>query len=592
MILADAIVTCLRELNLRYMFGVSGANIEHVHDAVFRLGKIDNVEHGQAQNSFATVMTKSEYGAAFMADARARTHNTLGVCCATSGGGMMNLAVGIAESYAHSVPVLALVGQPPIAQEGRGSFQDSSGIGATVNALAMWQAISKFSCKIETAEQFWPLFLSALSQPFSGRHGPSVMLLPRDVMGLDVGEIPKDFLSSISFKSDVQDSEKNINDVWDRLSKAKNPVLILGSGVARHNAEKAARTFVESSNIRVVSTLSCPGIFANDDKHYLGMIGVAGHPSAHSFIEEKADFILSIGTQLRAMTRATLECALTEKILCMVNSDFQELDESLNPCMLLKSEASIFFDALNKKQETSPLTFSVDDTLNPVTCFTPQKIQYQQLVDAASTDVQRDGLTQSAALTVVNQYLPEKGHILFDAGNCAAAAAHFLKIPPNVSTNIALGMGGMGYAIAGAIGAQLGESKPSRTTVLCGDGAFMMTGLEIHTAVDLQLPILWIVFNNNMHGMCVTRQQLYFSGRIEGNTYGSVDIATISKGFGGKDRIWAKTATSLTELDALLDEYVSRRAHIPGVLELKITEEELPPFMPFVTADAEIQNAW
>ncbi len=587
MILSDAIVTCLRELNLRYMFGVSGANIEHIHDSVFRLG-----QQGNDQRGFQTVMTKSEYGAAFMADARARTHKTLGVCCATSGGGMMNLAVGIAESYAHAVPVLALVGQPPIAQEGRGSFQDSSGIGATVNALAMWQAISKFACKFETADQFWSLFFAALSQPFSGRHGPSVMLLPRDIMGLEVGEIPSGFLSSISFESDVNDSENDINGVWDLLSKAKNPVLILGSGVARHNAEKTARAFVESSNIRVVSTLACPGIFANDDKRYLGMIGVAGHPSAHSYIEEKADFILSVGTQLRAMTRATLECALTEKSLCMVNSDFQELDESLNPCMLLKSEASMFFDALNEKQEISPLKFSVDEVFHPVTCFTPQKIQYQQLVDTASTNVKHNGLTQSAALTIVNQYLPEQGHILFDAGNCAAAAAHFLKIPLNVSTNIALGMGGMGYAIAGAIGAQLGESKPSRTMVLCGDGAFMMTGLEIHTAVDLQLPILWIVFNNNMHGMCVTRQQLYFSGRIEGNTYGNVDIATISKGFGGKDRIWAKTATSLTELDVLLDEYISRKAHMPGVLELKIVEEELPPFMPFVTKKATIQKAW
>ena len=369
-------------------------------------------------------------------------------------------------------------------------------------------------------------------------------------------------------------------------------MLVLGSGVARHNAENAARRFVESTNIRVVSTLSCPGIFSNDDKRYLGMIGVAGHPSAHSFIEDSADFILSVGTQLRAMTRATLESALTEKSLCMVNSDFQELDESLNPNMLLTSDASMFFEVLNEKQGESPLQFTVDDVPHSVTCFSPQKIQYQQLVDAASSNAQHQGLTQSAALMVVNQYLPDQGHILFDAGNCAAAAAHFLKIPPNVSTNIALGMGGMGYAIAGAIGAQLGEPKPSRTTVLCGDGAFMMTGLEIHTAVDLQLPILWIVFNNNMHGMCVTRQQLYFSGRIEGNTYASVDIATISKGFGGEDRIWAKTATSLTELDALLDEYVSRRVHMPGVLELKIAEEELPPFMPFVTQDSEVQKAW
>ena len=150
----------------------------------------------------------------------------------------------------------------------------------------------------------------------------------------------------------------------------------------------------------------------------------------------------------------------------------------------------------------------------------------------------------------------------------------------------------MGYAIAGAIGAQLGESEPSRTVVICGDGAFMMTGLEIHTAVDLQLPILWIVFNNNMHGMCVTRQQLYFSGRIEGNTYGDIDIAMIAKGLGVEGKIWTNSATTIAELESMLAEYSALGTNIPGVLELKISEEELPPFMPFVSAGAETQQAW
>ena len=80
------------------------------------------------------MLAKSEAGAAFMADCRARVHRTLGICAATSGGGMMNLAVGIAEAYAESVPVLALVGQAPTVLEGRGAFQDSSGIGRTVDA--------------------------------------------------------------------------------------------------------------------------------------------------------------------------------------------------------------------------------------------------------------------------------------------------------------------------------------------------------------------------------------------------------------------------------------------------------------------------
>src|SRR6201995_295751 len=129
--LADALVVTLRDWGVRYVFGVSGANIEHVHDAIHRLG----------EGRLSSVLAKSEVGAAFMADARARVKKTLGVCCSTSGGGMMNLAVGIAEAYAESVPVLALVGQPSSALDGRGAFQDSSGIGRSVDALALFGAM-------------------------------------------------------------------------------------------------------------------------------------------------------------------------------------------------------------------------------------------------------------------------------------------------------------------------------------------------------------------------------------------------------------------------------------------------------------------
>src|SRR5688500_13602201 len=125
MIVADALASSLRDWGIRHVFGVSGANIEHFHDAIHRLGD------GRLQ----AVLARSEVGAAFMADGHARVHRTLGVCCATSGGGMMNLAVGIAESFAESVPVLAIVGQVPTSVEGRGGFQDSSGIGRTVDAL-------------------------------------------------------------------------------------------------------------------------------------------------------------------------------------------------------------------------------------------------------------------------------------------------------------------------------------------------------------------------------------------------------------------------------------------------------------------------
>ncbi len=126
--LADALVTTLRDWEIDYLFGVGGANIEHVFDAVHRLG----------EDRLQSVFAKSEVGAAFMADCRARVHRTLGVCCSTSGGGMMNLAVGVAEAFAESVPVLAIVGQPPTNLEGRGAFQDSSGRGRSVDADRLW----------------------------------------------------------------------------------------------------------------------------------------------------------------------------------------------------------------------------------------------------------------------------------------------------------------------------------------------------------------------------------------------------------------------------------------------------------------------
>jgi len=167
--LVDALALALRDWGVGYVFGVSGANIEHVHDAIHRLGD------GELRSVFA----KSEVGAAFMADARARTHRTLGVCCATSGGGMMNLAVGIAESFAESVPVLAIVGQIPRTLEGRGGFQDSSGIGRTVDALAMWRSMTKYAARLDSADGFWEKLAEAAREAVSGRPGPTVLLPPR-----------------------------------------------------------------------------------------------------------------------------------------------------------------------------------------------------------------------------------------------------------------------------------------------------------------------------------------------------------------------------------------------------------------------------
>jgi acetolactate synthase-1/2/3 large subunit len=574
MILADGLATALRDWGVGYVFGVSGANIEHLHDAVFRLG----------EDRLRSVLARSEAGAAFMADARARVHRTLGVCCATSGGGMMNLAVGVAESFAESVPVLALVGQVPTSHEGRGGFQDSSGVGRTVDAVGLWRSIAKFVARVTSPADFWSLLHQAALVALSGRPGPAVLLLPRDIQAAEVPPMPAWFprdLAAMQRPSPVRD-QTAARALLERLRQARRPVMIVGSGVARCSNPGAVVRFARECGVPVVTTIGDPGAFPNDEPRYLGTIGVAGHPSAHRYLNEEADLIVAVGSGLDVMTRAPITAALARVPVGVVNVDAGAILRVIDPAFVIEADAGAVFEDWLAAARQRPFQVPRPDGV-AATRFVPR---LAAPIDPGAAPP--DGrLRQSEAIELLQGYLPAAGHVVFDAGNCAATALHFLAIPAGVTSTIALGMGGMGYALAAATGAQLGSPTGTRTMVLCGDGAFLMLGLEIHCAVELGLPVLFVVFNNQKHGMCVTRQQLYFGGRISASTYAAVDVAAVARGLGGSDALWTGRATTGAELAACLAAYHAEAAPRPGVLELVLPAEEVPPFTPFLPSDAE-----
>lgn len=566
--LVDALVGALRDWNVRYVFGVSGANIEHVHDAIHRLG----------DGELESVLAKSEVGAAFMADARARVHRTLGVCCATSGGGMMNLAVGIAESYAESVPVLAIVGQIPSTLEGRGGFQDSSGIGRTVDAVAMWRSMTKYAERVDSADRFWEKLADAARAALGGRPGPAVLLPTRDAYELEVGDRPAWFPRTLAAIAEpIAPPADDLRALFAALRGARRPVIVIGTGAARSVDADAIGAFAIDAGIPVATTMANPGAFPNDHPLYLGTVGAAGHPSAHAYLNERADLVVAVGTGLAAMIRQPLARAIERCVVAIVNVDADEIARTLGASIVVEGDAGLAFRALGALHAAAPFAHAPIDY--ELTRYLPE------IAEGSTSEIRPfgGGLLQSQAIDILESHMPENGHILFDAGNCAAAAIHGMSLPRGASSTIALGMGGMGYAIAGAIGAHLGSPVLARTTVLCGDGAFLMTGLEIHTAVERGLPILFVVFNNGKHGMCVTRQKLYFAGRVEASEYARVDVATVARGLGDASKLWVGSAATSMQLRKELDAY--RTCGGPGVLELVLTREEVPPFAPFLSAD-------
>ena len=592
--LADALVTTLRDWGVQYLFGVSGANIEHVHDAVHRLG----------DDKLQSIFAKSEVGAAHMADCRARVHRTLGVCCATSGGGMMNLSVGIAESYTESVPVLAIVGQPPLAMEGRGAFQDSSGIGRSVDADQLWGTMTKYQAKIRSADQFSMTLEAAVRTALSDRPGPAVLMIPRDMYEREVGPRPVSLADQLEDLTYVRGaSPQSIQTLFDAILAAEEPALLLGSGVDRSTDPDAVIEFARRFGMFVATTLSSKASFPNDDPLFLGTVGMAGEPSVHQYLRDQADLIVAVGTGLNALTRHPLSDVLAPERLAVVNIDKQEVLRFVQPAILLEADAGIVFGELNNLCDRQDIVPRATDRLS-VTHYTPQlapalpsfdcqpRFDRQLSFSHSTSDLPEieevypeEELLQSAALSVLQNCLPTSGHVLFDAGNCAAAALHYLRIPRDVTATIALGMGGMGYSIAAAIGAQLGSDPDSRTVVFCGDGAFLMLGMEIHSAVHYQLPVLFVVFNNGMHGMCVTRQQIYFDGRLECSRYPAFSASHVARGLGSPNSLWVGTAGTPSELRRCLDDFQTNSLR-PGVLELRLTREQVPPFTPFLPANA------
>ena len=567
--LSDALVRALLELDVRYVFGVSGANIEHLHDAIHRLGS----------EQLRAVMAKSETGAAFMADSRARVHHTLGVCCTTAGGGMLNMLVGVAESYAESVPVLAIVGQPPLSLHGRGAFQDSSGMGHTVRGKELWSSVSKFAAQVTRADEFFPVLRRALRAALTGRPGPAVLMIPRDVFELEVGEGPTDWSAWLKDTLRAQPvPTEAVTPLWNALRKARAPVLVMGHGVRRSTSGSLVSEFALATGLPVATTLGARGDFPQRAPSCLGTLGVAGHPSVHEYIEHQADLLLFVGTGLSIMTRGPIQHLLDKKEVFFINVDGGDLAANYPNAHLLTADAGEAFRALLTLHAQAPLRCAAP---SPYT----RRVFRPLLESGGRSFPDKTGLLQSHALALLERAVPQEGHLIYDAGNCAAAALHYGVVPAGVSSTIALGMGGMGYAVGGAIGAQLGSGPRKRTMAFVGDGAFLMSGLEIHTAVELGLPILYVVFNNSGHGMCVTRQKLYFEGRVECSTYPRVDFAQLSRGLGGPERLWVGKASTAAELERCLDEYLAS-SHLPGVLELNISQEEMPPFVPFLPKDA------
>jgi acetolactate synthase-1/2/3 large subunit len=194
-------------------------------------------------------------------------------------------------------------------------------------------------------------------------------------------------------------------------------------------------------------------------------------------------------------------------------------------------------------------------------------------VSQAATD--GAGVGYRDAMSALDAAVPDGTDIVVDAGNTGAAAIHHLPVRRAGRFVVALGMGGMGYSFGAGIGMAFGRKR--RTVVIAGDGAFLMHGMEVHTALQYQLPVTFVLFNNNAHAMCVTREQLFFDDLYTYNRFRPSHLGSgLAAMFPGLPSVDVTTVGALPDaLDAALN------VDGPSVVCIACSADEIPPFAPF-----------
>jgi acetolactate synthase I/II/III large subunit len=549
----DHIVERLASIGVDHIFGVDGANIEDLYDAA------------HFRSDITAVLAKHEFSAATMADGYSRSGAGLGVVAATSGGGALNLLAGLGESLTSRIPVLALVGQTATTMDGRGSFQDTSGNNGSLSAEAVFSAVSVSCERVLEAADIAPALSRAIAAARTG--GPAVLLLPKDIQQeyVDVGARDGDITRTQNLRP-----IGNPQPIIPVLRNANGPVtIIVGEQVARDDARaelEQLRAVLRARVATVPDAKDVAGTPGFGSSSALGVTGVMGHPGVAEAAAASA-VCLVVGTRLSVTARTGLDDVLAAVRTVSIGSAPPYL-----PCTHVHTD--------DLRSSLRMLTQALSGPGRPTGVRVPDVVRHSELTPPPCACA---GVRYRDAMAVLDGALPDGADIVVDAGNTGASAVHYLPARRGGRFAVALGMGGMGYSFGAGIGMAFGRANSGRpggrTVVIAGDGAFFMHGMEVHTAVHYRLPVTFVLFNNNAHAMCVTREQLFYDDQYSYNRFRPSRLgAGLAAMFPGL------TSVDVTDLDGFA---AAMRAALdidgPAVVSVECAADEIPPFAPFLT---------
>ena len=316
---ADAIVKCLENEGVEYVFGYPGVAICPFYNSIL-------------ESPVQTVLIRTEQNAAHAASGLTRVSGKPGVCAVTSGPGATNVITGIATAFADSIPLICITGQVNSSLLGSDVFQEADITGAV-------ESFVKYSYLVRDANDIPRIFKEAFHIANTGRRGPVLIDVPIDVQNAEVKKfVYPETVSMRTYKPTVKGNMVQIKKVVAELTRAKRPIICAGGGVLLSGAQEELLAFVEKHEIPVVSTMMGIGVMPTKHPLYFGMVGNNGKPYANRAMNE-SDLLLMVGARVADRAVNQPDLITNNKILVHIDVDPAEIGKNVGPSIPLVGDA-------------------------------------------------------------------------------------------------------------------------------------------------------------------------------------------------------------------------------------------------------------
>ena len=471
-------VKALQEEGVEVVFGYPGATIIDIGDELFM------------QDQIKVVLPRHEQALVHEADAYARSTGKVGVCLVTSGPGATNIVTGIATANYDSVPLVCFTGQVPRHLIGNDAFQEADIIGIT-------RSICKWGITVQNREDLGKIIKEAFYIARTGRPGPVVIDLPKDVMAeLGSAEYPET-VNMRGYKPTTSVHLGQLKRALKMLSRAEKPLFLAGGGVNIAKANDNFTKIVEKTNIPVVTTIMGRGAIPTNHPLFIGNLGMHGAYAANKAVSE-CDLLFSIGTRFNDRITGKLHAFAPKAQIVHIDIDTGSISRNVHV------DVPIVADALEATEKMLEYVEEMD-TNTWVSQIKEWNTEYPLTMN------RENKLTPEYIIQTINETFDE-AIVVTDVGQHQMFTTQYLEITPKKKLLTSGGLGTMGYGFPGAVGAKIGNPD-TPVIMISGDGGMQMNIQEFATAVLQELPVILCVFNNSYLGMVRQWQKLFYGKR-------------------------------------------------------------------------------